>query len=118
MEQQPSNQNLDPYQDEQDRMRMLNGAFEAYRQLRQIQQFTAESLWEFEEDYVASYPSMDALVEDLTDLNEQVAEVERLANDQDCQNAISLIRTELERIVDDRWHIIENDGRLHVFAKE
>lgn len=117
MEQQPSNQNLDPFQDEQDRMRMLNGAFEAYRQLRQIQQFTADSLWEFEEGYIASYPSMDALVEDLTDLNEQVAETQRLANEQDGQNAISLIRTDLERIVYGRWHIVENDGRLHVFGK-
>lgn len=114
MEQQPAST---PNEDNEAKMRGLNHAFEAYLELPDIDRSDPAAINAFSQHYVGSYPSMDSLLEELTELTEWEAAIEELATTYGIEGVILLDRNRLESTVRAIWDIVGGPNYFHVFNK-
>jgi hypothetical protein len=92
-------------------------AFRAYLGLPDIDPARSDLIETFHEFYVASYASMDDLLNDMTEVQEWEAAVDQLAQTHGIDGFISLDRSKVEHVARETWDIVEIGGRLHAFLK-
>lgn len=92
-------------------------AFRAYLTLANVYATDPKLEENFHEFYVASYPSMIRVIEDLTEVLEWESDLQEFAAERGIEGLVSLDRAGVEQVVRYGWDIIEMGGQLHVFIK-
>ena len=91
-------------------------AFRAFLRLPDIDPLSDELLTRFQEFYVGTYTSMDALFEALTELRACKAEVDATAARWGLDDMFVVDYDRLASIARAVWDIVEIDGTLYVFS--
>lgn len=92
-------------------------AFRAYLTLANVYATDPKLEENFHEFYVASYPSMIRVIEDLTEVLEWESDLQEFAAERGIEGLVSLDRAGVERVVRYGWDIVEMGGQFHVFIK-
>jgi hypothetical protein len=92
-------------------------AFRAYLQLPDIDPHRHDLLQTFHEFYIDTFVSMDALLDELTDIRAWTDAINEVASRCGIDGMISLDRVKIEAVAHETWDIVEIGGRLYVFAK-
>jgi hypothetical protein len=98
-------------------LREYGDAFHAYLQLPDIDRRREDLLETFHEVYVGRYASMDALLEELTDVRDWQDALDELAGQWGIDGLVSLDRDRVEGIARQAWDIVETAGSFYAFAK-
>jgi hypothetical protein len=98
-------------------LREHGDAFRAYLQLPDIDHSREDLLETFHEVYIGRYASMDALLDDLTDVRDWENTLDELAGQWGIDGLVSLDRDRVEGIARQAWDIVETAGRFYAFAK-
>lgn len=92
-------------------------AFRAYLTLPNVYATDPKLEENFHEFYVATYPNIVRVIEDLTEVLEWESDLQEFAAERGIEGLVSLDRAGVERVVRYGWDIIEMGGQLHVFIK-
>jgi hypothetical protein len=92
-------------------------AFRAYLQLPDTDPSRDDLLTTFREFYVGSYASMDALLDELTEVSEWEQALDDFARQRGIDEFVSLDRAKVAHIARLNWDIVEMEGRPYVFTK-
>ena len=92
-------------------------AFRAYLQLPDIDPNRDDLLQTFHECYVGTFVSMDALLNELTEISDWERAIAEVSNHWGIDGLVSLDRAKVERVARATWDIVESAGRFHVFSK-
>lgn len=92
-------------------------AFRAYLRLPDVDQSADDLLVTFGEFYIGTYPHMDALLDNLTEVRDWEAAIGELAARHGIDDLVSLDRSRVELIARETWDIVEVGGCLYVFTK-
>lgn len=92
-------------------------AFRAYLLLPDVDAGAQDLLVTFGDFYIGSYPHMDALLDDLTEVRDWEAAIVELAARHGIDDLVSLDRAKVELVARETWDIVEVGGRLYVFTK-
>lgn len=92
-------------------------AFRAYLLLPDVDAGAQDLLVTFADFYIGSYPHMDALLDDLTEVRDWEAAIVELAARHGIDDLVSLDRAKVGLVARETWDIVEVGGRLYVFTK-
>jgi hypothetical protein len=92
-------------------------AFRAYLHLPDVDQSADDLVVTFGEFYIGTYPHMDALLDELTEVRDWEAAIGELAARHGIDELVSLDRTKVELVARETWDIVDVGGRLYVFTK-
>jgi hypothetical protein len=92
-------------------------AFRAYLHLPDVNACAGDLLVTFGEFYIGTYPHMDALLDELTEVRDWEAAIAELATRHGIDGLVSLDRTKVELVARETWDIVEVGGHLYVFTK-
>jgi hypothetical protein len=92
-------------------------AFRAYLLLPDVDAGAGDLLVTFAEFYIGTYPHMDALLDDLTEVRDWEAAISELAARHGIDDLVSLDRAKVALVARETWDIVEVSGRLYVFTK-
>lgn len=98
-------------------LREHGDAFRAYLQLPDIQADRDDLAEAFHEFYVGSFPTMDALLDQLTEVRDWEHALSELAGHWGIDGLVSLDRRKVEQIARETWDIVELNGRFYAFNK-
>lgn len=92
-------------------------AFRAYLTLAGVYATDPKLEEHFHEFYVASYPDMTRVIDELTEVLEWEADLQAFAAERGIEELVSLDRAAVERIARNSWDIVKMGGQFHVFIK-
>jgi hypothetical protein len=92
-------------------------AFRAYLLLPDVDAGAGDLLVTFAEFYIGTYPHMDALLDDLTEVRDWEGAIGELAARHGIDGLVSLDRSRVELIAREPWDIVDVAGCLYVFTK-
>lgn len=92
-------------------------AFHAYLTLDDVDPGSDDLLQTFTEFYIGAFPSMDHLLDELTEIRDWERGVAELAGRWGIDDLVSLDRSKVEHVARLTWDIVELNGRYFVFAK-
>lgn len=92
-------------------------AFRAYLELPDVELNRDDLIRTFREFYIGTFPSMDTLLDELTEIRDCVAAMNNVAASWGFDDMASLDSTKVERVARETWDIVEIGGKLHVFDK-
>ena len=98
-------------------LREHGDAFRAYLQLPDIDRDRDDLLTTFQEFYVGNYTSMDALLDELTEVRDWERALDKFAGRWGIDGLVALDRDKVEHVARLTWDIVEIGGRFHVFTK-
>ena len=98
-------------------LREHGDAFRAYLRLPDIQADRDDLVEAFHEFYVGSFPTMDALLDQLTEVRDWEHALGELAGQWGIDGLVSLDRRKVERVARETWDIVELNGHFYVFDK-
>jgi len=92
-------------------------AFRAYLTLAGVYATDPKLEEHFHEFYVASYPDMTRVIDELTEVLEWESDLHAFAAERGIEELVTLDRAGVERIARVSWDIIKMGGQFHVFIK-
>lgn len=92
-------------------------AFRAYLTLAGVYATDPKLEENFHEFYVASYPDMTRVIDELTEVLEWESDLQAFAAERGIEELVSLDRVQVERIARNTWDIVKMGGQFHVFIK-
>lgn len=92
-------------------------AFRAYLTLAGVYATDPKLEENFHEFYVASYPDMTRVIDELTEVLEWESDLQAFAAERGIEELVSLDRASVERIARNSWDIVKMGGQFHVFIK-
>lgn len=98
-------------------IREQGDAFRAYLQLSDIDPDRDDLLRTFHEFYIGEFISMEALLDELTEIRDWTNALHEVARTWGIDGMVSLDRVKIEAMTHETWDIVEMGGRLYVFAK-
>ncbi len=98
-------------------LREHGDAFRAYLRLPDIQAGRDDLVEAFHEFYVGSFPTMDALLDQLTEVRDWEHALDDLAGQWGIDGLVSLDRRKVERVARETWDIVELNGHFYAFDK-
>lgn len=98
-------------------IRQHGDAFRAYLELPDIDLNRDDLLQTFREFYIGVFASMEALLDELTEIRDCVAAMNDVAASWGFDEMASLDSAKVERVARETWDIVEIGERLYVFDK-
>jgi hypothetical protein len=90
---------------------------EGVREHGDIDPDRADLLRSFRDVYIGTYASMDALLDELTEVGECLTAINEVAKRWGFDGLANLDREAVMHIAHETWDIVQREGRFHVFSK-
>lgn len=98
-------------------IRLHGNAFIAYLSLPDIDPDRKDLLQTFAEVYVGTYTSINHLIDELTEITDWQAALDKVSDQWGIEDLVTLNRAKIERLVRDRWDIVQINNQLFAFEK-
>ncbi|MGH3904685.1 MAG: hypothetical protein ACRDTE_10915 [Pseudonocardiaceae bacterium] len=98
-------------------IRQHGDAFRAYLELPDIDLNRDDLLQTFREFYIGTFASMDALLNELTEIRDCMAAITEVAASWGFDDMAGLDPASVERVARETWDIVEISGNLYAFDK-
>jgi hypothetical protein len=92
-------------------------AFRAYLTLPDVEPDRPDLLQTFHEFYVGTFTSMEALLDELTEIRDWQRAINEVAHREGFEEFVTLEQAKIEAMARATWDIVEVGGKLYVFSK-